>query len=103
MKTGEELRDEGIEKAKDHAEKADPGWGDHALRLLRAFRQNTFLTEELRLYAYQNGLPRPPDDRAWGSVIAKARKQKMITFLRYEKVRNPKAHCRPATVWRKLP
>ena len=66
--------DAGIERGKKAADKADRvhgNWLDKACELmLRYGRANDddFMTEDAAQFAYANGLPRPPDGRAWGAV-----------------------------------
>ncbi len=98
---GAELRDEGIATAADHAEADCGGWQDMALRFLERYPKGEFMTEEIRDFAYSNGLPLPPHERAWGSVIVKAKKDGLITHAGFRAVRNPAAHKTPASVWRK--
>ncbi len=73
--TGEELRDDGMAQALDHAEEKHHNWGAHARYLLERFivaYPHEFRTEQFLEWAYDNGLPTPPDDRSIGSVMRKA-------------------------------
>ena len=99
--TAEQLRDKGIKVAADHAEAVIPNWGEDAFEMLLQYPSNTFMTEDVRRWAYNNGLPKPPNDMAWGSVIVKAAKEGTIIHQGYRKTSNPKAHGRPASVWAK--
>ena len=69
---GDQLRDEGMKKAGDNAEKKSPGWQDRALGFLMAFPENEFLIEDVRVWAHKAGLPKPPHGRAWGPVARAA-------------------------------
>jgi Asp-tRNA(Asn)/Glu-tRNA(Gln) amidotransferase A subunit family amidase len=96
-------KDEGIERAGDHADEVDPEWNNKAFEFLKRFIANhngTFMTEEVRVYAEQMDLGRPPDNRAWGGVIKRALNKGMIESCGYSKTRNVKAHRTPAAVWR---
>jgi len=97
--TGEDLKKIGIERAIAHAERVENGWKDAALMFIMMYPGNTFMVEEVRRYAYNNGLPKPPHERAWGKVINEAKKKRFVKHLRYAAVSNPKAHKTPASVW----
>jgi hypothetical protein len=107
-KTGEDLRDIGMQQAVDHADENIPKWSEQALNYVKKFLEESpladseFMTEEVRLWAYSKGLPRPPHDRAWGGVTTKAARLGLITRLRIQAVRTPTSHCANATVWRKV-
>jgi len=97
-----EARDLGIQRAADHANAVESEWTGQALGLLVAFAKDVgraFLIEEARLYAEANGLPPPPDARAWGSVTRRASAKKRI-----EKTGGVGAaassHCSPKPLWR---
>lgn len=100
--SGEMLRDAGMARAIEHAEDVAEGWGDRAYRYVERFAQigGEFRTEQVRQFAEKNGLEKPPHDRAWGSVIAKAARRRLILLVRYEPCRNPKAHSCPVKVWK---
>ena len=101
-KSGAELRDRGIERAAQHAERVAEGWQEQALALLRAFAREraTFTSEELRAYAAASGLGRPPDNRAWGSPMMRARIAGDIVPTVYETATDPKVHRNPIMRWR---
>lgn len=100
--TGEELKQQGMQLALDNAEKSSPGWGDLAICYLRMFPKKTFLAEEVRNWSHNNGLAIPPNARAWGGVMVRAKKRGFIKFIGYKSVNNPKAHRTPASYWEKL-
>lgn len=101
---GSALRDRGIQQAEDHAEATIPGWKQEAMKYLSDFltRQGSvpFMTEYLRTWCHAQGLPHPPSLRAWGGIITRAKRQRLIEFVRYEAVSNPRAHKTPASVWK---
>ena len=101
-KDGKTLRDRGIEKAVTNAESKHPNWKKKALEYLLSYPENRFMTEQVREWAHDHGLPKPPHARAWGAVIVAAKKLGYIEFIRYESVVNPKAHMTPASVWRRI-
>ncbi len=77
-------------KAQQAAQKADtavPGWTALALDIVAFWAsrraQGPFLLETARAYAEEQGLPAPPDKRAWGSIVQTLKKQgkiKMVGF-----------------------
>jgi len=95
-RTGAELRDKGIKQSIDNA---GTPWKEKALKFVLSYPGDEFMTEDVRQYAYRKGLEKPPSERAWGSIILRARKMGWVKFLRYDSVDNPKAHKTPATVW----
>lgn len=94
-------RDEGIARAKNKAERTRPGWLESAMLSILAFPRKEFRVEELRQFAYAHGLDRPPSQRAWGAVIMKARRESMITFVRYEAAQGSDMHRQPVSLWKK--
>ncbi len=76
-----EARDLGMQRSVDHANKVESEWSGQALGLLVAFAKyiaRPFLIEEARTYAEANGLPQPPDARAWGAVTKRASVKRRI-------------------------
>lgn len=105
IKMARQARNEGMEKAVDHADDVEPGWSSRAYKFLLKFLQNhngNFMGEEVRSYAALMDFELPPSNRAWGSVIAKAAKEGLIERVGYQQVRNVKAHRTPATLWRQI-
>jgi hypothetical protein len=104
MKSGNELRDQGIQLSLFNAEKSFPGWKDLAMAALENYILNhpgeNFQTEDVREWAYSVGLDKPKNDRAWGGVIVSAKRRGIIQFVGYENVKNPRAHSTPASVWK---
>lgn len=96
---GELFKQQGMNRAVNNAERHHVAWGDQALAMLKQFPQSRFQAEELRLWAYRQGLPEPPHGRAWGSVMVKAKNMGLIQCIGYQNVRNPRAHKTPAALW----
>jgi len=104
MKTGSELRDEGIQQALFNADTKEPKWSAKAYAFLQEFLNERnagelFLVEDVRA---ESTIAEPPSKRAWGGIIVKARNAGLIRAAGYDKVNNPKAHCATATLWMKL-
>lgn len=101
--TGAELRDKGISNAIGHAEFKSPGWNEQAYQFLIKYIKTVdeFMTEDLR-EAAKGSVEEPPSLRAWGGVIVRAVKEKLITRKEFRNVKNAKAHSTPASVWNKI-
>lgn len=103
--SGSALRDLGMQQAQDHAEAVNPGWSERAMamlvRYLKQMQDTQFQNEDFRVWAEREGLATPPHLRAYGSIMAKARKAGMIRAVGYEAVDNPTAHQAFARVWEK--
>lgn len=102
---GKVLRDAGMKQAIDHAEQEVPNWSDLALEKVREFIRYyphlEFMTEDVREWAHYKGLPQAPSKRSWGGVILKASKQGIIVKVGIGQVKNPKAHCANANIWKR--
>lgn len=101
----EVLRDEGIQRAVDHADREIESWSDRATYMLmscaRARGQGSEITSEsIRNYAEFHDLPPPPDKRAWGAVMLKAARAGVIKKIGYTTANDPKVHCNPVSLWR---
>jgi hypothetical protein len=95
---------DGMNRAELNAEHLNSGWHSDALQHLTEFLEinpGSFMAENVRAWADRRGLPAPPSLRAWGAVIMKASKMKMIEFVGYEKTTSAKSNGTPASVWRK--
>lgn len=100
---GREARDAGMAKAAEHAEVVVPGWNDLAFDQFKEFLSNhpgEFMGEDFRAYCAMVDFPLPPHARAFGGVILRAVKAGIISRTGYGKVRNVKAHCANAAIWR---
>ena len=100
-----ELRDQGMRAASDHADAVVPTWTERALAYVHAIamRQRTFTMEDVRMFAHNDGLPLPPDGRAWGTVARVAAHRKWIAKQAYKEIaKDPKVHMNEVQVWRSL-
>lgn len=100
--TTRELALEGMTRAVDHADRIEPGWSERAYRMLLQYAAShfEFMTEDVRTWAHDAGLPQPPDSRAWGAVTLRAVKARLLIRDRYRKTRIPPAHACDRPVWR---
>ena len=92
-------RDLGMERV---AVSAGEAWMDHAYQVVRYVAQthNEFTADHLHHAGAHLGLPQPPDPRAWGPVMMKARKVGIIVKTgKYKPSRRPTCHRRPIPVY----
>lgn len=100
---GRALAEDGAQRALDHADAVTFGsWSDHAYSILERFAQARvpFRTEQVRHAAYDEGLPHPPDGRAWGGVIVRARKAGILRQIGWVNCSDPKGHSHPVSLWK---
>ena len=96
----------GAETAASHADRVLEDWTDRAYQFLidsrneYVLRGMTFMTEDIRIAAEQAGLPPPPDRRAWGAVVLRARKRNVIHVAGFAPVKDRRSHGGPKYVWR---
>lgn len=93
-------RDLGIERSGNHAGEA---WKRRARGYLLEYvatHAGSFMAEDVREFAEQRGLDHPPDERAWGSVMQSAARERLIVKDGYAPARSsnlsPKVQWRPA-------
>lgn len=100
MKTGTQLKNEGIKKAVDHANEVEESWSELAYKKLKEFlrsRNEPFMTEDFRAWVGKE--LQPPHARAYGGIMRKAAKEGLIENIGHRQVVNPKAHCAYACLW----
>lgn len=79
-------RDAGMAASLDHAERTLDGWADYAYGLLLWFsdgHSDPWTVEAFRAWAAAQGLPPPPDLRAFGGVTQRALRRGVITKVGY--------------------
>lgn len=96
-------RDKAIDRVEQSANAQIPGWSNKAYYFLRQFirSKEIFTIEEVR-QASIGYVPEAKEQRAWGAIAARAKKQGLIKRISYAKSTNPKAHCRPVSVWQRI-
>lgn len=96
---GYDLAQIGAQSALKHA---GNNWADEAFKSLchYAASHDTFLTDDVRTFAHSNGLPMPPDNRAWGGVVSKAAHMDLIERVGYAPVKSSSGHARPMSLWK---
>lgn len=102
--TARELAVEGMERAVDHADAVEEDWSERAFKAFRRFAESNtmFMSEDVRVWAYQQGLTHPPDGRAWGSVAVRAQRERVIAVDHYANTKVKPAHATPRAVYRSL-
>lgn len=97
--TARAKRDAGMQRAADHAERVTDGWQDAALAHLRSFAatHDRFLIEDV-VVASKGIVPTAPDSRAWGAVVLRAARERIIEKCGYAPARTSNCSIKP--IWR---
>jgi hypothetical protein len=102
--TAEDLYTAGLTKAAEHADLLSDHWNDNAYKILLEFVSKfdiEFMAEDIRQYAEQvRQFTAPASPRAWGGVIVRAKNNKIIESVGVGSVKNKRAHCANATIWK---
>lgn len=98
--SGQKLRDAGISQSVKNADKQRNNWTHYAYQFLLNYAESNkeFLAEDVRV-ASEGIVEEPPSKRAWGGIFVKAVRSGLIKRKGFMNVKNPKAHCTPATLW----
>ncbi len=104
LRTPRDLADAGMQTAVEHADDIEPGWSERAVEHVREFAhiRHEFLGEDVRVWAHKQGLPYPPKACAWGAVMVRASKDRIIARAGYRTTRIPPQHAKPAVLWESL-
>ncbi len=96
-------RDRGMQRAVDHADRTIERWSDRAEVLARqylaAVTGQRITGERIRQHAEAQGLPNPPDKRAWGSVTMRLARAGLLRKVGWTTASDPKVHCNPVSEW----
>lgn len=92
---------DGMAAAVEHADDVVFAWSQRAEALLVEFAGGveTFLAEDARAFAAERGLPSPPDGRAWGAVLQRARRANLIQKVGFAPARS--SNNSPKVEWAK--
>ena len=103
--TAQQLADDGMMRAADHADAVEEGWSERAYSMLLDYAAEhfEFMTEDVRHWSIEQGFSLPPDGRAWGQVIRTASKLKLICKHGYGQTSSPNMHKGLATIWKRTP
>jgi hypothetical protein len=100
----QENADAAIARVGKSAEQKTPGWLDQAVEYIRAYSsvstRTSFMTEDVREWAEAQGLPCPPDKRAWGAAVRTATRRGLIEMIGYGAQRSSNCHRSPKSIWR---
>lgn len=103
MELGWQGAQAGMLAALNHADYVHAEWGVKAAQCFATyvtlFGDTPFMTEDVRDWSEQNGLPPPPDRRAWGAVASSARRAGLVNSLGYAPQKSANAHRAPKTLW----
>lgn len=105
FKQAEDAKQDGITTAVNHANDTVNKWSNKAYQMFIEYLANIntgFMGEDFRRYAEQRGLQDPPSKRAFGGVILRASKEKLITKIGHAQVSNVRAHKAFASIWKKV-
>lgn len=103
LNQGRTGRDAGMTRATAHADHCNVGWSDRAYLKARKFLrriERTFTAEQIRAWAYRNGLEEPTDDRAWGSILTRLSREGHIRKVNYTQAEGRACHMHPVTLWK---
>ena len=100
---GKTLAALGAERAADKADRENDGcWQDQAWEFFVDFaiarRGKPFMTEDVRASA-AGIVPAPPDGRAWGAIVLRAVKGKLIRRIGFAPMKSANCHANPKSVW----
>lgn len=96
-------RDVGMERVIDHADRVNTGWSEDCLNLLRLFLVQQcgqpFLTEDFKRWTVGRIDP-PPDGRAYGPVIMRAKREGFIRTVGVAKATTSNLSLKP--IWQSI-
>lgn len=93
----------GAERAASRADRDSDGqWSAQAWDFMVAWARQRqgqpFQGEDVR-HAAAGVVPAPPEPRAWGSILVRAAKARLIARVGYAPAKDPKSHGNPKSVW----
>jgi hypothetical protein len=79
-------------------------WQNDAFRFVEAYVshpaiEGVVVCEDIRAWAEENGLPNPPDTRAWGSVMRRASDAQLVINNGVRRSHNGSRHQGYVTEW----
>lgn len=101
---GRQLKEKGIQRAVDNAERVNPGWKEKCYELFKRFvvgQVKPFKVEAFR-EAVKEQLEEPPHLRAFAFVVVKAKKEGLIKHVGYTQVDNPTSHRANCSLWQRV-
>lgn len=102
--TGAQLALDGMQLAAEHADAVYENWTKEAYEHLLTYINEvggSFTCEMLREFAENKEFPSPPNNKAWGGIICKASRGKIIVRDGYTTKKAPHCHNGTAALWKK--
>ncbi len=102
MNEGERLKQEGMQRAIENADSRIANWSISAYNLFLTYLKTVtqpFMAEDFRKFAESKGLETPLTKRAYGPIMVRAKKEKLIKSIGYSHTDNPIAHNNLAGLW----
>lgn len=102
--SGKTLKDKGIQKSLDTANRVNPGWGEQCYRFFKIWirkQRKPFKMESFR-ESIQGVISDPPSLRSFGSLVVRAKKEHLIKHVGYTQTENPKSHAANCSLWAKV-
>lgn len=99
------LAEKGMVAAVEHANRESLAWSDRAVSFIHiyAILHEELTCELVRLWSEPLGMPKPPDGRAWGWCMRRARKNGYVEATeRTMSASDPKVHSNRCRIWRSL-
>ena len=94
----------GAETAAAHADRVHASWSDRAYSFFERWasaQSEPFMMEDVRMAAEKSGsYVRPPDERAWGAILLRAKRAGRVAHAGYAPMKSPNCHGNPKSVWR---
>ncbi len=100
----EAYKEDGMRRALLSAESKNPDWAAQALDMLRRFiasHSDPFMVEDVRAFAYREGLPHPDRDQAWGAIVVRAAKMGIIVNVGVAVAKDPTRHRGYTALWQR--
>jgi hypothetical protein len=96
---------QGATRAAAKADRVHGDWSDRAFSYLERWASRragqVFMTEDVRLAGEGSGsFVAPPDRRAWGAVILRAKRAGKLIHAGYAANKDPSCHGSPKSQWR---
>lgn len=98
---GQQLAEQGMERAAEHADAVTPNWQTDAFNALLAVaaKGDPFMVDDARGYLLATGGKDAPDARAWGAIATRAAKAGYIRAHGWGGAQRASGHNGPRRVW----
>lgn len=103
LEKGRALKEDGIQRAIEHAEAEVPSWADRAVLAATAWVMRRppepFFMHEVREALEAEGFPQPPELRAWGAIPRRLVKAGVIRSAGIAPSTKPEQHMALKSRW----